>query len=87
MRRRCAYAKNECTVAREPVWARRSIVSFECPRSIVTGESEALLQLFEAVLIGGLPSNWPDMDARTIDAVLLLHSEFRKEGMAWKTRA
>ena len=74
-------------MTREPVWARRSVVSFECPRSIVTGESEALLQMFEAVLIGGLPPNWPDMDARTIDAMMLLHSEFRKEGLAWMNKA
>jgi len=46
-----------------------------------------MLQMFEAVLIGGLPPNWPDMDARTIDAMMLLHSEFRKEGLAWMNKA
>lgn len=62
-------------------------MSLECPRSFVTGESEAFLQFFEAVLIAGLPSNWPDMDARIIDAMLLLQREYRKEGLAWMTKS
>lgn len=65
-----------------PVWARRSAVCFACPRSIITGDSEAVLQLFESVVWAGLPANWPEMDARTIDAMMLLHGEFRKEALA-----
>lgn len=41
-----------------------------------------MVQFFETTLIAGLPSNWIDLDARTIDAIILLHNEFRKEPLA-----
>ena len=38
-----------------------------------------MLQLFEMSIVAGLPVNWMEMDARTVDSMLVLHKEYRKE--------
>lgn len=46
-----------------------------------------MLELFEAVIWTGLPSNWQEMDARIVDSMTLLYSEFRKEALACTRKA
>jgi hypothetical protein len=38
-----------------------------------------MLQLFEMSIVAGLPVSWVEMDARAVDAILVLHKEYRKE--------
>lgn len=51
---------------------------WECPKTYITGESLTLLEEFQAWKLGGI-QDWYEMPARTVDALLALELELRRE--------
>jgi hypothetical protein len=75
--RRCAWAPENYSESDGAVWARNSIVSRRCPKSIVTPQSVFFLEQFRWWKeLGG---NVWSMEAKSADAVLLLEQEWRTE--------
>jgi len=59
------------------VWVSRGVASRHCPRSVLTGESLALVEAYWAwKKIGG--ARFDEMDARQVHAFLVLERELRK---------
>jgi len=59
------------------VWARRQVASDECPKSYITGDSMAWLELFNAWKRVGFPRP-EEMNARDAHAVLILEQEMQE---------
>lgn len=75
-RRRCGRVG----AAGEPrvVWARKTVSTTMCPRSVITGESAAWVEEFHAWKRFG----WPDprtLEAREAEAMLVLEREWMAE--------
>jgi hypothetical protein len=51
----------------------------ECPKPIMTAFSLALLEGFFAAKSLGNPVRWEGLDAKSVDAWLVLEQELRKE--------
>jgi len=76
--RNCAWAANGAAGMKRPVWARGNVVSFHCPKSVITAESLTFLEQFQIwKTLSGL--DLFSLEARTADAFLLLERECRKE--------
>jgi hypothetical protein len=76
--RNCAWIANTAAVMKRPVWARGNVVSFQCPKSIITADSLTFLEQFQIWKeLGGL--DLFSLEARTAEAFLLLEREWRKE--------
>ena len=75
-RRRCGFIPAEQRGAKRIVWARATVSSEECPRSLMTAESMELLEkFFFSQRLG-----WKDPTAREAEAFLILDQEIRAEG-------
>lgn len=61
------------------MWARAGVATKQCPKSLITAESLAYLHLFQIWKTLGAGWDWNQMDARTVEAMLVLEAEFRKE--------
>ena len=62
-----------------PVWARSGIGVSACPKSVITGESQALLEEYHTRKMLGHRGNINDLPARTVDAFCLLEQLTAKE--------
>jgi len=61
-----------------PIWVKRDLVLFECPRSFITGQSASLLERY------ALRKRWGDADyrnasAKEVEAFLILDAEMESE--------
>ncbi|MCZ2155380.1 MAG: hypothetical protein LC114_16005 [Bryobacterales bacterium] len=67
--------------AEKPVWGRKGTYTTSCPKSVISPDSEQWVQLFYTMkILNQRPHLW-DMDARTVDALIILETEFRKEAI------
>ena len=78
-KRRCGFLPDEKRGEPRIIWGRRQTQAEECPKSLVTGESMALLEEF--FVRRRLGSNEPleEMPARKVDAFLILRDEMERE--------
>lgn len=75
-RRRCGFLPEDRRSAKRVVWARGTASTEECPKSLITAESVALLERFVAAKIW----EWKDPTACEADAFVVLEHELRAEG-------
>jgi hypothetical protein len=76
--RNCAWDKQKAAEAARAVWARNGVVSSHCPKSVITSESLYYLEQFRYwKQLGSEALN--SMEAKTVDAVLLLEQAWRLE--------
>ncbi|MBI3209240.1 MAG: hypothetical protein HYZ37_10125 [Candidatus Solibacter usitatus] len=62
-----------------PVWMRRRVVCEQCPRSVITAQSEQWLRLYASwKALGGI-RDWMHVEARCADALMMLENEMREE--------
>lgn len=82
--RHCAWVDESKPVNTKAVWARKNIVSSQCPKSIISVQSKTFLQHFRLwkQFGGGYPW-W--VDAKTADALLVLDEAWREEEQNGKT--
>jgi len=67
-----------------PVWGRREVVVWECPKSLITGESEMLVEEFLLRRrLGQVDfrelSGRRELSARKVEAFTILEGELRRE--------
>jgi hypothetical protein len=77
-KRRCAWlggAKHHET----PVWVRNGIGVSSCPKSIITGDSQAFLEEYQVRKVLVDMHSVCDLPARTVDAFCLLEQLIAKE--------
>ena len=60
------------------VWGRNAIHTDECPKSLITGRSIALVEEFAVRRRLGIVDSL-ELDARKVDAFLILRDELEKE--------
>jgi hypothetical protein len=77
-KRRCGFLPEEQRGEPRIVWGRRQTRAEECPKSLVTGESLALLEEFFVRRRLGI-SDSVDLEARKVDAFLILRDEMERE--------
>jgi hypothetical protein len=79
MRRRCAWLALPDDAKAPVVWARKNIAVTSCPRSLITTESEALVEEFLVRRrLGG--TVFKELGARQIEAFLILEQALAAEG-------
>lgn len=57
---------------------RRKAVAYQCPKSLITAESIAAIEEFQAWKLAGMPDLRP-YSARVADALTILEQEVRSE--------
>jgi hypothetical protein len=77
-KRRCGFLPDEQRAEPRIVWGRRQTHTEECPKSLVTGESLALLEEFFVRRRLGI-SDSIELEARKVDAFLILRDEMERE--------
>lgn len=77
-RRRCGFLPEAERGPARLVWVRGRAASEECPKSLVTPETLALLESHVAWKASG-GSGWRELGAREADAFLALEEEWRRE--------
>jgi hypothetical protein len=77
-KRRCGFLPEEQRGDSRIVWGRKQTQTDECPKSLVTGESLALLEEFFVRRRLGITYS-PELEARKVDAFLILRDEMEKE--------
>jgi hypothetical protein len=83
-KRRCGFIAAAKRAPIRVVWARLTAQTEECPTSFVTGESLALVEEFFVRRRLGIPDSVA-MDARKVDAFLILRNEMEREEQHGKT--
>jgi hypothetical protein len=78
VKRRCGFLPDEARGAPRLVWARKKAQAEECPKSLVTGDSMALLEEFFVRRRLTMPENM-ETEARKVDAFLILREEMERE--------
>jgi hypothetical protein len=78
-KRRCGFLAVEKRGEPRVVWGRRQTQAEECPQSLVTGESLALLEEFFVRRRLGIHEPLEEMEARKVDAFLILQDEMERE--------
>ena len=76
-KRRCGWLPEQQRAPLGVVWARRTVTSSQCPKSVVTAASLAWLERFHAWKACG--GDLLERPAKEAEAILLLESELRKE--------
>ena len=84
IKRRCGFLSGDERGKARIVWGRKLVQTEECPKSLVTGESLALVEEFFVRRRLGIP-NSPEMAARTVDAFVILSNEMEREERDVKT--
>lgn len=76
--RNCAFLDSNYSPRSQIVWARGSVNSARCPKSIITAQSLTFVEQFFIWkdLGGGFPF---ELDAKAADAILILEREWRAE--------
>ncbi|MDX1980372.1 MAG: hypothetical protein SFV51_08890 [Bryobacteraceae bacterium] len=78
MTRRCGWIRQDPAGPERAVWARGGMVLTSCPKSYISGNSEAWIEEHRTrSLLGGAPIE--QLEARTVHALMLLEAESRKE--------
>lgn len=77
-KRRCGFLPEARRGESRIVWGRKHIHTEECPKSLVTGESLALLEEFFVRRRLGMDYS-PEIEARKVDAFLILRDEMERE--------
>lgn len=77
-KRRCGFLPSERRGQPRTVWAVKHVQADECPRSYVTGQSLALLEEFFIRRRLGMQESL-EMEARKVDAFLILRDEIERE--------
>ena len=77
-KRRCGFLGAEERGAPRLVWARKRAQAEECPKSLVTGESLALVEEFFIRRQLGITDTL-EMAARKVDAFVILRGEMERE--------
>jgi hypothetical protein len=78
VKRRCGFLPAEQRGGPRIVWGRKQTQAEECPKSLVTGESLALLEEFFVRRRLGI-SDSVELEARKVDAFLILRDEMERE--------
>ena len=78
-KRRCGFLPIEKRGEPRVVWGRRQTQTEECPKSLVTGESLALLEEFFVRRRLGFHERIDEIEARKVDAFLILQDEMERE--------
>jgi len=83
-KRRCGFLPEEKRGEPRIVWGRKQTQTEECPKSLVTGASLALLEEFFVRRRLGIPGSLGvdallEMEARKADAFLILRDEMERE--------
>ncbi len=76
--RHCAWTDEGQAVDKKVIWARGRVIATQCPKSLISNDSLAFLELFD---------NWQSMgggslfaiDAKSADAIRLLQQEWNTE--------
>jgi len=76
--RNCAWTGNTDAVEKRAVWARESVVSYKCPKSIITAKSIEYLEQFQLWKQFGGGTPWMT-EAKTADAILLVEQQWQME--------
>ncbi len=77
-RRRCGWLSDSEELKGPPVWARKDVMLFTCPKSYVTAESEALVEeFFVRRRVGAM--NMPELSARQVEAFAILEKALNSE--------
>jgi len=77
-KRRCGFLPEAKRGALRVVWGRGQIQTEECPKSLVTGESLASIEEFFVRRRLGMQDSL-ELDARKVDAFLILRDEMERE--------
>jgi len=73
-RRGCGWKSAQAPSKGRPVWVRNGAVAMRCPKSVISGESAALVEAYWAwKLLGGMKLE--EMEARQAHAFLILERE------------
>lgn len=78
VKRRCGFLPAEGRGEPRLVWARKRARAEECPKSLITGESLALLEEFFVRRRLGMVDGM-ETPARKVDAFLILREEMERE--------
>ena len=78
VKRRCGFLPEEQRGETRIVWGHRQTLTDECPKSLVTGESMALLEEFFVRRRLEIRDSL-EMEARKVDAFLILRDEVERE--------
>lgn len=78
VKRRCGFLPDEQRGEPRIVWGRKQTRAEECPKSLVTGESLALLEEFFVRRRLGIGDS-VELEARKVDAFLILRDEMERE--------
>lgn len=78
MKRRCGFLAEDQRGEPRIVWGRKRTQTEECPKSLVTGESLALLEEFFVRRRLGMHDSL-ELEARKVDAFLILRDEMERE--------
>jgi predicted Ser/Thr protein kinase len=84
-KRRCGFLPEEKRGEPRIVWGRKQTQSEECPKSFVTGESLALVEEFFVRRRLGIEDSI-ELEARKVDAFLILRDEMEREERDGKTQ-
>lgn len=76
--RRCGWKSVDLAACSRPVWARGDVEVSMCPRSFISGESEALLEEFWVRRRWGA-TGFGELTARQADAFAILEKLAREE--------
>jgi hypothetical protein len=77
-KRRCGFLPADKRGSPHIVWGRKQTQAEECPKSMVTGESLALLEEFFVRRRLGMRDSL-ELEARKVDAFLILRDEVERE--------
>jgi hypothetical protein len=77
LKRRCGFRAGD-RGAPHIVWGRKRVQTDECPKSFVTGESLSLVEEFFVRRRLDMRET-PDVDARKVDAFVILRDEMERE--------
>jgi hypothetical protein len=84
-KRRCGFIPEEQRGEHRIVWGRKQTQSEECPKSLVTGESLAFVEEFFVRRRLGI-QDIPEMEARKVDAFLILRDQMEREELDVKAQ-
>ncbi len=87
VKRRCGFLPDEQRGKPQIVWGRKQTQTDECPKSLVTGESLAMVEEFfvRRRLGAGDSIGIAAVAARKVDAFLILRDEMEREERDGKT--
>jgi hypothetical protein len=77
--RNCAWVKEQpAGERRRAVWARERVLTFQCPKSIITAKSLSFIEQYQVWKeLGGI--NALEIDAKAADALMVLEQAWREE--------